>query len=129
MPLNPAAPVQPTEDERNLAMLCHLLALILGATTGLGVVGPLIIWLWKKGQSPFIDFHAKESLNFQISLLIYLSALGILTFLTIFLLVGVLFIPVIVAVAIFGLIAEILACLAANRGEWHRYPFCLRLVA
>jgi len=33
--------------------------------------GPLGVWLIKRGDSTEIDAHGKESLNFQISMLIY----------------------------------------------------------
>ncbi|PYJ15235.1 MAG: hypothetical protein DME96_14075 [Verrucomicrobia bacterium] len=35
------------------------------------ILGPLIVWLAKRGDSAEIDAHGKESLNFQISMLIY----------------------------------------------------------
>src|ERR1043165_1975317 len=57
---------------RTWNILCHASAL-------LGVffhfpghlLGPLIVWLAKRDDSPEIDAHGKESLNFQISMLIY----------------------------------------------------------
>src|SRR5438477_12263628 len=42
------------------------------------IMGPLIIWLAKRGDSPEIDAHGKESLNFQISMLIYNLVAGLL---------------------------------------------------
>src|SRR5689334_1430002 len=54
----------PTQDDKTMAMLSHLLGIVLG------FVGPLIIWLIKKDQSPFVDDQGKESLNFQIMLVI-----------------------------------------------------------
>jgi uncharacterized Tic20 family protein len=35
------------------------------------LLGPFIVWLAKRDDSPEIDAHGKESLNFQISMLIY----------------------------------------------------------
>lgn len=128
-PMNPPAqaPV-PNEDERNMAMLCHLLGIVASYTIGLGFVGPLIIWVLKKDSSVFVDFHGKEAINFQLSMLIYLVALGSVTFITMFFFVGILLIPVIIVVAVLALIAEIIACVAASRGEWHRYPACIRFL-
>ena len=126
--LTGSASLPPSGDERNMAMLCHLLGIIASYTIGLGFVGPLIIWLLKKDSSGFIDFHGKEALNFQLSMMLYLVLLGAFTFVLMFVVVGLLLIPVIVAVAIAGLVLEILACVAASRGEWHRYPLCIRFI-
>ena len=41
-------------------------------------LGPLIVWLVKRGDSPEVDAHGKESLNFQISMLIYDAIAGVL---------------------------------------------------
>ncbi len=111
-----------------MAMLCHLLGIVASYTIGLGFVGPLIIWVLKKDSSVFVDFHGKEAINFQLSMLIYLVALGSVTFITMFFFVGILLIPVIIVVAVLALIAEIIACVAASRGEWHRYPACIRFL-
>src|SRR4051812_11305473 len=54
----------PTPDDKTMAMLAHLLGIVTG------FVGPLIIWLVKKDQSPFVDDQGKEALNFQLTLLI-----------------------------------------------------------
>ncbi len=51
-----------TENDRMLAMLLHLSSLVVG------FFGPLIIWLVKKEESPFIDHHGKSALNFQLSI-------------------------------------------------------------
>ncbi|MBE9128916.1 DUF4870 domain-containing protein, partial [Coleofasciculus sp. LEGE 07081] len=66
------------QDARNWGMLCHLASLLwlplafLGlAIPSANVVGPLIVWLYKKGDDPFVNNHGKESLNFQISMTIY----------------------------------------------------------
>ena len=54
---------QVSKDARNMALLCHLLAIFTG------FLGPLILWLLKKDDDSFIDEHGKEALNFQIALL------------------------------------------------------------
>src|SRR4051794_22840279 len=50
----------PTKDAVTMGMLCHLLGIFTG------FLGPLIIWLLKKDEHPFIDDQGKEALNFQI---------------------------------------------------------------
>lgn len=111
-----------TEDEKTLGLLAHLLAIFTG------FLGPLVLWLVKKDDSPYIAHHAREALNFQITLHLALIGLGAMTFILLFVFVGILLVPVLIAVPILALIAEILAAIAAQKGEWHRYPFCIRLV-
>ena len=104
-----------------MGMLVHLLALLTG------IIGVLIIWLVKKDQSRFVDHHGKEALNFQLTVIISCLALimlGIMTF------VGLIIaIPMVWVIGIIALIFEIIACLAANRGEWHRYPMTIRFIS
>jgi len=118
------APAKQQMDEkqvRNWAMLCHLLGLA-GLVVPLGnVIGPLIIWLIKKEEDPFIDYNGKESLNFQISISIYMIAAGFLTMI----LIGIVLFP---AVGIFGIVVVIIASLKANKGEKYRYPLCIRFI-
>ena len=57
---------------RNWNILCHASALLGVFLHFPGhLLGPLIVWLAKRDESPEIDAHGKESLNFQISMLIY----------------------------------------------------------
>src|ERR687896_799588 len=58
---------------------CHLSALAGFVLPAFGhILGPLIVWLVKRADSPEIDQHGKEALNFQISMLIYSIVAGIL---------------------------------------------------
>ncbi len=106
----------PTQDDRTMAMLAHLLAIFTS------FVGPLIIWLLKKDTSPFVDDQGKEALNFQITLLIGHMIAGALWLVCIgaFITAG---------LGIVGLIFCILAAVAANKGEAYRYPVALRLIS
>src|SRR3954469_12237582 len=54
----------PTSDEKTMAILAHILTLVAP------ILAPLIIYLVKKDDSQFVSYHAKESLNFQITLMI-----------------------------------------------------------
>lgn len=100
-----------------MAMLCHLLAIFTG------FVAPLIIWLIKKDQSPFVNHHGKEALNFQITLLIAWLATVVLTCVTLGL--GA---PLGAVVMIVSIIFCIMAALEANKGNLYRYPFSIRLI-
>jgi uncharacterized Tic20 family protein len=102
-------------DAKTMAMLCHLLAIFTG------FVGPLIIWLIKKADHPFINEQGKEALNFQITVLLAFIA----SFLLSFLCIGFFLMP---AVGIVNLIFCIIATVKVNGGEHYRYPVSLRLV-
>lgn len=120
----------PTADEKNLAMLCHLTALI-GVILGggfLGFLGPLIIMLLPQGKSPFVAFHARQSLNHQITFMIFYLICGLLFFFGSFICIGVLFIIPLTLAGILSIVFEIMAATQASRGEWTRIPWSIRLV-
>lgn len=110
-----------TRDDRTWGMLCHL-----GAYGGHfipfgNIIIPLIIWLVKRESSSYVDYHGKESLNFQISLLLYFG----IAFVLAFVLVGfILMIPL----WIFGLVMILIAGLKANEGQLYRYPMTIRFI-
>lgn len=106
-------------DDRTIATLTHL-SLLLGATT---LIVPLIVWIVKKDGSPYLNDQAKEALNFHISMLIYGIASAILAVASCWFLF---FLPILVV--IFGVVFAIIAAIASSRGEYYRYPMCLRLV-
>jgi len=109
-------------------MLCHLSALS-GYVIPFGnVLGPLIIWQIKKNEFPSVEEHGKAALNFQLTVLIALVASAVSAFLLSFVCIGVLLFPVVVAVALCGLIFAITAGIKASNGEPYRYPWSLTLV-
>src|ERR1039457_3593415 len=81
-----------SSNTRTWTVLCHASALIGFFVPWAGhILGPLILWLAKRGDSPEIDAHGKESLNFQISMLIYSLIAGVLCLVLIgFVLLGIL---------------------------------------
>jgi hypothetical protein len=114
---------------RTWTVLCHASAFLGFLIPALGqFVGPLIVWLWKRGESPEIDAHGKESLNFQLSLLIYTAVFAIVCFVLMFVLIGFLLIPLIALFYIANVVLVIIASLRANEGELNRYPLTLRLI-
>ena len=106
-------------DARMWAMLCHLAGLAGFVLWGIGsVIGPLIIWLIKKEQYPFVDEQGKEAVNFQITMLIYAIVAGLLMFVCIgFFLLA--------AVGIVDIVLIIIAAIKANDGYHYRYPYPL----
>jgi uncharacterized Tic20 family protein len=88
---------------------------------GLGVIAPLVVWLVKKDESELIAYHAKEALNFHISVFLGVVACWILMFV----LIGMFLLPLLVLAA---LILSVIAAIKSANGERYRYPFAIRLV-
>ncbi|WP_081891414.1 DUF4870 domain-containing protein [Verrucomicrobium sp. BvORR106] len=110
-------------DERNLALFCHLGSLA-GYVLPFGnILVPLILWLVNKDKMPFVNDQGKESVNFQISITIYVVASVVITFIT----CGWGF-PVLFGPPIFSLVMVIIAGLEANKGIAYRYPLCIRMI-
>jgi len=112
-----------TSSERSYATWIHLSLLGNLIAPVVIFVLPLVLWLTRRDESPFIDDHGRETVNFHISLAIYMLATVPLSVVTCG--VAVLLIP---AVYVLGVIGMIQAARAANRGEYYRYPMTLRLV-
>jgi len=81
----------------------------------------LIVWLAKRGDSPEINEHGKESLNFQISMLIYNVIAGVLCLV----LIGFIILPIL---HILNLVLVIVASIQASEGKFYRYPLTMRLI-
>lgn len=110
-----------TQEEKTFGMLAHLTALA-GFIIPFGsILGPLVIWLIKKDQSAWVDKQGKESLNFQISILIYGIVAAILTLIVIGVFLA-------IAVGIFWLVMVIMATVKVNNGEDFEYPLCIRFI-
>ena len=135
----------PTKSETTWALACHVAALsgFVGVPLG-NVLGPLAVWLLGRNESPFVDEHGREALNFHISLVIYSLLTLTLFILPIFLffggislhswhlgLAGLLFLllafGVHVAIYVGGLYCTIKAAIRASEGQRYLYPFCLQL--
>jgi uncharacterized Tic20 family protein len=115
-----AAPLSPTEDKQ-WAFLGQLGGI-------LGWIPPLIIWLVFKDRGPLTNQEAKESLNFQITVAIFVVGLYILGTITAFIFIGFLFYFLAWAVQIVGLIFAIIAGLRVNAGGTYRYFFNFRFI-
>lgn len=104
-------------DQRMWATIGHILPIV-----GLSFVVPLVIWLVFKGRGQFLEDQAKESLNFQITLVIAGIAISIISVLTLG--IGALLYLVFIVAFVF----MILAAVATNRGELYRYPVNIRII-
>ena len=104
-----------SSDSRVMGMLCHLLGLFTC------FIGPLIIWLIKKDEDPFVDNQGKEALNFQITVGIAFIVSGLLAFVCVGVFLG-------IAVGIADLVFCIVAAAKANSGQAYRYPVSIRFI-
>ncbi len=112
----------PTEHERTWGMLAHLSALAGLVVPLIGIaLGPLVVWLAKRDESEFVAAHAKEALNFNISVLLGAIACMLLMLVFIGLLLG-------TALFIAWLVMTLVAAIKASEGHAYRYPLSLRLV-
>lgn len=110
-----------TSTERQWLLACHLSAFA-GFIIPFGnVIAPLIVWQMKKNDYPAVDEHGKESVNFQLSLTLYI----LISLILIIVLIG---IALLVALAIMQLILVIIAAMKADKGELYRYPFTIRFI-
>src|SRR5258707_14654314 len=96
---------------RTWCILAHATALVGFLVPVAGhIVGPLIVWLAKRQDSPEIDAHGKESLNFQISMFIWNVIAGILVLVVI----G---IPILIVLHILNIIFVIVGSIQASEGK------------
>lgn len=105
-------------NARMWAMFCHLAAFagLVPAVLVIGcVIGPLVVWLLKKNELPFVDEQGKEAVNFQITMLLILLALPLTC-------IGIVLVP---AVPIVDFIFVVIAAIKADDGYHYRYPYPL----
>ena len=104
-------------DDKMFCILSHILGIVVG------FVAPLLFWLLKKDESPAVEAHAKEALNFQITLMIAYVACVVLAGVTCGILSPLIFVPI-----VYNVVMCIIATMKANEGKLYRYPFTLRLI-
>ena len=117
----PPPPPQLTTEERTWGAAAHWSALV-AMVVALAFLGPLLVLLLKGNDSPWIRRQAVESLNFQISILVYAVVSGVL----VIVLVGLLLLPI---VGLMWLVLTILGSVRAADGRDYRYPLTLRMVS
>lgn len=105
----------PTQDDRIIA------ALIYGTSLFFPLLGPVLLWLWKKDGSSFVDYHGKEYFNFLISYTIY----GVAASLSMFILIGFILAPI---VGIMAFVFTIIAIVKAYQGEEYRFPLIIHFI-
>lgn len=124
--VQPEDPGQPgganNRVENQWGMFCHLAALagLIVPIAG-NIVGPLVIWLMKKDEFPFVNSEGKESLNFQISISIYYLASALLWLVCVGYVAS-------IAVYVFALVEIIMAAIKTNEGKSYKYPLTIRFI-
>jgi uncharacterized Tic20 family protein len=109
-------------DSRTWGMVCHLAGL--AGCTGIplgSIIGPLVIWLIKKEEFPYVDEQGKKALNFQISWTIW----GIVAGVTILIVIGIVLLPL---VLIAWLVLTIIGTIKASNGEPWDYPLTIEFL-
>lgn len=108
-------------EEKQWGMFTHLAALGTFIIPFGHIVGPLIIYLIKKDEFEFVADQGKEVLNFQItwSIVFLVSAILIFVGIGILMLIG---------FGIAWLVLVIVGTVAANNGQYYRYPFTIKFL-
>jgi hypothetical protein len=110
-----------SETERNWSMLCHLSAFAGFFFPFGGIIGPLICWLTRRDESSWVNINGKASLNFQLSMLLYI----VLAIPLCFIILG---FPIIIALAVLKVVCVIIASVKAPKGELFRYPLVIPFI-
>ena len=138
--------VSPSRSERQWAASAHFAALVLALLTSwiagaAGVLGAGVVYGIKRGDSDFVAEHAREAINFNLSMFIYsclavaiavaligatVLTLGIGLILT--LPAGIVLALTGTAIAVLWLVCSVIAAIKAWNGERYRYPLTLRLL-
>ncbi len=100
-------------EERGLALACHISGLVAP------IIGPLLIWLLKREESEYLDYHGREALNFQITI----SIMAFISFFLCFILIGFLLIFVVI---IYSFVFSLIGAVKANEGVRYQYPLIFR---
>lgn len=121
---------QVSGDQQTWRVLAHASAFIqfIGVPS---VVGPLVVWLIRR-EDPVVEPHARDALNFQLSILIYFVAGIVVAFLAAITIVGLvitgLVVILLLILVVLELVFALLGTLAASRGERYVYPMSLELI-
>lgn len=111
----PSVPPMRPEDEKLWATLIHLGGILFW------IVPALVGYLVLKDRGPFIREHTRAALNFQITMAIVLVASGLLSVIIIGAITG-------FAAGVVIVIFSIIAAVAANRGQYYKYPLTFEFI-
>lgn len=126
----PAQPAPMLESQARMwSMLVHIIAVGALVISGgfLSFVAPLVIWLMHRQRSALVDFHGRQNLNLQLTVLLTAVAAVVVGALTLgfgFLLT----VPLWMAYGIYVFVISIVAGVKANNGEYYRIPFAITFI-
>ncbi len=137
--------LSPSLSDRHWATGAHVAALLAALLTSwmagvAGALAALAVWMLVRDKSAFASEHAKEALNFNLSMLIYTAVAAAITILLvgatvltlgIGLLVtapaGLLLLGVYAVIAVAWFVCSLVAAFKAYDGQPYRYPITIRL--
>ncbi len=125
-PHDPSHPSGLASWVRTWGVLTHLSAFA-AALVAMAFLGPLVMWLVRREEHPFLDHHGKEALNFQVSMLVY-GVVGFMLAIVTFGLGLLVVIPAAIVLGLVWLVAPIIAAVKASSGEGFRYPVTIRFL-
>ena len=105
------------DTDRNFGMAIHLSPLV-AFLFGPAILVPLVLWLIRRDESPFVDDHGREMLNALLSFVVY-HIVAIIT------IIGIVALPVLYIVGVVNLVR---GAVSAGRGEFFRYPMTIRFL-
>ena len=122
----PPARTMEESDARMWAAFAHLagLSYVVGVP---GILGSLVVWLWKRGEHPFVDEHGREAVNFQITLLVY-NVLAVVFVVITCTLGAIVVVPLMAVLGVLIVVLPIIATIQASDGRPYRYPLTIRLL-
>jgi uncharacterized Tic20 family protein len=110
-----------TQSERDWAMFCHLSAFAGYFFPFGGIIGPMVCWISRKQESAWVDINGKASLNFQLSMLMYV----VLAIPLCFIIIG---FPIIFFLIVLKLVCIVVASIRSARGEVFKYPLSIPFI-
>lgn len=122
----------PAENERQWAAGAHLAALLMAFITSwaagvAGALGALVVWMLVRDKSAFAATHAKEALNFNLSMFLYAAASVVFVVFTLG--IGIIVaLPLWVLMGLAWLVLTLIAAFKAYDGQTYRYPLTIRLM-
>ena len=138
--------MSPTSSDRHSAVVAPIAALAAAALTHwfagvAGALAALVVWMLVRDKSAFASAHAREAVNFNLSMFLYACAAGLIgivlvgaTVLTlgigalVTLPAGIVLLLAIAAIALLWLVCSIIAAARAWDGKPYRYPLTIRLL-
>ena len=124
-PQPPPAPEPGGITERQWIVFLNLSALA-GFLVPFGnILGPLIIWLIKKPESPAIDTAGRSVLNFQISWTIWIVAASVIAIVA-----SCLVVPIVLPLAagVAWIVYVIIGAVKASNGEEFPFPLTIKML-